>query len=283
VAFAHDPDRIARFEHEARAASALNHPNIVSVFDVGHENGTWWIVSELVEGESLRSLIDSGPLSPRKAIEIAVQIAEGLAAAHAAGIVHRDLKPGNIMVRRDGGVKIVDFGLAKRERLVADSATLTDPGTVVGTAGYMSPEQVRGEAVDARSDIFSFGVILYEMLSGRQAFSGTSSVEVMNAILKDDPADLVDVPPALERIVGRCLRKEREARFQSSADLAFAVSSALGTPVESKPPKRRRWLPTVIAAALLVGAGAIYWAGKRAVQPPRCLTESSRSSRTIRG
>jgi eukaryotic-like serine/threonine-protein kinase len=155
VAFARDPDRIARFEQEARAASALNHPNIISVFDVGHENGTWWIVSELVDGESLRQLIDRGPLPARRVIEIGTQIAEGLAASHAAGVVHRDLKPGNIMLRRDGRVKIVDFGLAKREHPGAECTPLSHSGMVLGTAGYMSPEQVRGEAVDSRSDISS--------------------------------------------------------------------------------------------------------------------------------
>jgi serine/threonine protein kinase len=276
VAFARDPDRIARFEHEARAASALNHPNIVSVFDIGREDGACWIVSELVDGESLRALIGRGPLTPRKVIEIGAQIAEGLAAAHAAGIVHRDLKPGNIMVRRDGGVKIVDFGLAKRDRATAESTTLTDAGTVVGTAGYMSPEQVRGEAVDARSDIFSFGVILYEMLSGRQAFTGSSSVEVMNAILKDEPPELSGAPPALDRIVRRCLEKENERRFQGAADLGFALTSSLAAPLQSKPPKRRRWLTMAIAAAaLLAAAGVSYWIGRSSLQPVSTLPDGT--------
>ena len=192
AALAHDPDRIARFEREARAASALNHPNIVAVYDIGCDNGMYWIASELVRGDTLRRAIEAGPLPAPRTIEIAVQVAAGLAAAHAAGLVHRDLKPDNIMVTRDGQVKILDFGLAKQRRTAPDSASadLTDEGVVLGTAGYMSPEQVRGENVDQRSDLFSFGVILYEMLGGKRAFAGDSSVEVMNAILKDDPPDL---------------------------------------------------------------------------------------------
>src|SRR5579884_1421907 len=226
-AFARDPERVARFEHEARAASALNHPNIVSVFDVGGEKGTSWIVTELVDGEPLSALIAHGPLPARRVVDIGTQVADGLAAAHAAGIVHRDLKPGNIMLRRDGRIKIVDFGLARREKPGAENTTLTDSGTVLGTAGYMSPEQVRGETVDSRSDIFSFGVIVYEMLSGRQAFKGASSVEVMNAILKDEPPELPGfVPAPLNRIVGRCLEKDRDRRFQSAADLSFAMGSS---------------------------------------------------------
>src|ERR1017187_6279168 len=223
VGVARDPDRIARFEREARAASALNHPNIVSVYDIGCDNGTYWIATELVRGGTLRRAIEAGPLPTPKAVEIARQVAAGLAAAHAAGLVHRDLKPDNIMVTRDGHVKILDFGLAKQRRSAQDSTTtdLTDEGVVLGTAGYMSPEQVRGEAVDHRSDLFSFGVVLYEMLGGKRAFAGASSVEVMNAILKEEPPELpASVPPALGRIVRRCLEKEPARRFQSAADLA---------------------------------------------------------------
>jgi eukaryotic-like serine/threonine-protein kinase len=258
VSFAREPDRIARFEREARAASALNHPNIVSVYDIGRENSTYWIVSELVDGETLRKTIDHGPLPARKAIEIAVQIAEGLAAAHAGGIVHRDLKPGNIMFARNGRVKILDFGLAKQEQLATDSSTreLTNEGTILGTAGYMSPEQVRGEDVDYRSDIFSFGVILYEMLAGKQAFSGRSSIEVMNAILKDDPPELrPSVPPALERIVRRCLEKEPGRRFQSAADLGFALPSVSASqPRPGAAGKNLAWLTWGIVV-LIAAAG----------------------------
>ena len=265
VSFACDPDRIARFEREARAASALNHPNIVSVYDIGRENNTCWIVSELVDGETLRRSIDHGPLPARKAAEIAVQIADGLAAAHAAGIVHRDLKPGNIMFTRSGRVKILDFGLAKREHLATDSNTreLTNEGTVLGTAGYMSPEQVRGEDVDYRSDIFSFGVILYEMLAGKQAFNGSSSIEVMNAILKDDPPELPpSVPPGLERIVRRCLEKDAVRRFQSAADLGFALTSVSAPqPASAAARKNLVWRTWgIVAAASVAGAlVALVW------------------------
>src|ERR1017187_4916792 len=233
VGVARDPDRIARFEREARAASALNHPNIVSVYDIGCDNGTYWIATELVRGGTLRRAIEAGPLPTPKAVEIARQVAAGLAAAHGAGLVHRDLKPDNIMVTRDGHVKILDFGLAKQRPPSQDSTTadLTDEGVVMGTAGYMSPEQVRGEAVDHRSDLFSFGVVLYEMLCGKRAFAGDSSVEVMNAVLKEEPAELpASVPATLTLIVRRWLEKEPDRRFQSAADLAFALQPTMPSP-----------------------------------------------------
>ena len=270
VSFVRDPDRIARFEREARAASALNHPNIVSVYDIGQENSTYWIVSELVDGETLRPTIDHGPLRARKAIEIAVQIAEGLAAAHAAGIVHRDLKPSNIMFTRAGRVKILDFGLAKQQHLATDSSTreLTTEGMVLGTAGYMSPEQVRGEDVDHRSDIFSFGVILHEMLAGKQAFSGSSSIEVMNAILKDDPPELPpSAPPALVRIAGRCLEKAPDRRFQSAADLAFALQAVSPSLRPAVAPKRRAWMSAAFAAMVLAALGIWLWPARQALRP----------------
>jgi len=272
-AFARDPERIARFEHEARAASALNHPNIVSVFDVGHENGVWWIVSELVEGEPLSALLGRGALPPRRVVDIASQIADGLAAAHAAGVVHRDLKPGNIMLRRDGRVKIVDFGLAKRRGAGADSATLTGSGAIMGTAGYMSPEQVRGEAVDPRSDIFSFGVILYEMLSGKQAFTGNSSVEVMNAILKGEPPELSGAPPQLERVVRHCLEKDRQRRFQSAIDIAFALESPPPSPRPEK--STRSGLPWIFAATALVLAVALGIWTMRSMHPLPTMLDGS--------
>ena len=265
AAFAGDRDRIARFEHEARAASALNHPNIVAIYDIGHEDGKYWIVSELVDGESLRALIAHGPLSPAKATNIAIQIASGLAAAHAAGIVHRDLKPGNVMLHRDGRVKLVDFGLAKRVRAGTEGTTVTNSGVVMGTAGYMAPEQVRGEEVDHRADIFSFGVVLYEMLSGKQAFRGNSSVELMHAILKDEPPDLPPVTPAaLDRFVRRCLEKDPARRFQTAADLGFAF--------EATPTARRSRAKWPIAAALAVAAavGVAYWL-LRPLPPPRVI------------
>ena len=233
-----DPDRLVRFEQEARAAAALNHPNILAVFDIGTHESAPYIVSELLEGETLRERLASGALPARKAIEYAIQVARGLAAAHEKGIVHRDLKPDNVFVTTDGRVKILDFGLAKlTEREAAApfvSALPTTPpltlaGMVLGTIGYMAPEQVRGLAADARTDIFAFGALLYEMLSGRRAFGGDTTIDVMTAILKEDPPDLPTaeraMPPALQRIVDRCLEKSPAARFQTATDLAFALES----------------------------------------------------------
>jgi Tol biopolymer transport system component len=267
-----DPDRIARFEREARAAGALNHPNIVAVYDVGHDNGTYWIASELVRGETLRRIIERGPLPGAKAVEIAAQVAAGLAAAHAAGLVHRDLKPDNIMVTRGGQVKILDFGLAKQRYPAPNSTTafLTDEGTVLGTAGYMSPEQVRGEPADHRADLFSLGVVLYEMLSGKRAFAGASSVEVMNAILKDDPPELpASVPPALGRIVRRCLEKEPDRRFQSASDLAFALQPSSPSLPRVAAPKHRAGLKWALAAACVAAVGAAWLWLSRPLPPPR--------------
>jgi len=263
AAMARDPDRIARFEREARAASALNHPNIVSVHDIGCDNGIYWIATELVRGDTLRRMIEAGPLPAPKAVDIATQVANGLAAAHAAGLVHRDLKPDNIMVTRDGHVKILDFGLAKQRRTSEESTAtdLTDEGVVMGTAGYMAPEQVRGEAADQRSDLFSFGVVLYEMLCGKRAFAGDSSVEVMNAILKGEPAELpASVPIALGRIVRRCLEKDPARRFQTAQDLGFALESSLGSRPKAAP-QRRAWPKWTLAAALCVAlaGGVLLW------------------------
>src|SRR5580704_2190979 len=250
---ARDPSRRQRFEQEARAVAALNHPNIVAVYDVG-EN---YFVSELVEGESLRAM---GALPARRVIELAVQIADGLAAAHAHGVTHRDLKPENIMVTRDGRAKILDFGLAKvTQRSVGpDAATQTQEGVVMGTVGYMSPEQVRGQAADSRSDIFSFGLVLHEMLTGKRAFAGASGVEVMNAILKEDPPDLPDtVPPGLKRIVEHCLEKLPDRRFQSARDLAFALQSLTGStsvPAVAVPAKRSAKAWMVLAGVAILAA-----------------------------
>ncbi len=238
ASFANDEDRLRRFEQEALATSALNHPNILTVHDFGAHDGSPYIVAELLEGEELRTLLNQGAVASRKAIEYATQIASGLAAAHAKAIVHRDLKPENIFITTDGRVKILDFGLAKlahpklaagASSEVATQKAITDPGTVMGTVGYMSPEQVRGQEADHRSDIFSFGVILYEMLRGRRTFSGESAIEVMNAILKEEPEELTEtnakISPALERIVHRCLEKKPERRFQSTSDLCFAIEA----------------------------------------------------------
>ena len=197
ASFAADQERLRRFEQEARATGALNHPNILGVYDIGTYEGAPYVVSELLDGDTLRARIGNTPLPHRKAIDYATQIAKGLAAAHDKGIVHRDLKPDNVFVTRDGRVKILDFGLAKMtepgvtvdaETALAHATPKTSAGTVLGTVGYMSPEQVRGQTVDHRSDIFSFGVVLYEMLTGQRAFKGDSAVETMNAILKEDPA-----------------------------------------------------------------------------------------------
>jgi serine/threonine protein kinase len=215
-AFSLDPDRLRRFEQEALATAALNHPNILAVFDIGMDKGSPYVVSELLEGETFRERLRSGPIVVRKALDYALQIAHGLAAAHEKGIIHRDLKPENLFVTKDGRVKILDFGLAKLTQAESGAHTSlptathgTEAGVVLGTAGYMSPEQVRGKALDARSDIFSFGAILYEMLSGQRAFHGGTPADTLSAILKDDPSDLSEtnhtVSPALERIVQHCL------------------------------------------------------------------------------
>src|SRR6266567_3677432 len=191
AAFASDADRLERFQQEARILSSLNHPNLLSIFDVGQQNGFHFLVSELLEGETLRERLNAGPLPLRKAVDYGVQMANGLGAAHEKGIVHRDLKPDNVFITKDGRVKILDFGLAKpTSEAAGDSATMTSPATlpgmILGTAGYMSPEQVRGKPADLRSDIFSFGAVLYEMVAGQRAFRGESSIETMNAILKED-------------------------------------------------------------------------------------------------
>ena len=231
-------EALARFEREARAVAALSHPNILAIHDFGNENGVAYASMELLEGATLRERLEGGALPPRKAIEIALQIARGLAAAHAKGIIHRDLKPENIFVLADGHVKILDFGLAKIERheraetSAPTMAAQTQPGAVMGTVGYMSPEQVRGAAVDPRTDIFSFGAILYEMLSGKRAFSGDSAVETMSAILKADPPDLTvsrpEIPSALQTVVAHCLEKSPGERFESARDLAFALQTVSG-------------------------------------------------------
>ncbi|MET0556563.1 MAG: protein kinase [Vicinamibacteria bacterium] len=275
-----DEDRLRRFELEARAASALNHPNVVAVYDVGRHEGAPFVVSELLEGGTLRDRLQDGALPPKRAIEYAVQMAHGLAAAHDRGIVHRDLKPENVMVTRDGHVKILDFGLAKLTRVEPDeredAATFTrqtDPGKVLGTVGYMSPEQVRAQAVDLRSDLFSLGAVLYEMLSGRRAFKGDSAVETLNAILKEEPPELAlsqrALPPGLDRVVRHCLEKRPDDRFQSARDLAFALQSIAAESGSQAtrafvagPDRRRRWLPLALAAAGALLLAAAFWTGR---------------------
>jgi hypothetical protein len=283
ASFTNDPDRLRRFEQEARAVAALTHPNIVSVFDIGEANGTHYIVSELLEGDSLRERIPAAGLPVRKAIELAIQFANGLAAAHDRGIVHRDLKPENVFVTKTGQVKILDFGLAKLRSSdstapgAADQtathfsgADHTGAGQILGTAGYMSPEQVRGDAVDHRADIFAFGSILYEMLCGQRAFKRNTSAETMTAILNDDPQDLTArtsssspaaIPPALDRIVRHCLEKQPAQRFQSAHDVAFDLESIStissgSAQASSAAAKRNRWLIPAVAAVVLFAGGA---------------------------
>ncbi len=292
-----DSERLRRFEQEARATAALNHPNILAVFDIGSQDNSPYIVSELLDGETLRERLNSGALPVRKAVEYALQISRGLAAAHDHGIFHRDLKPENIFITRDGHVKILDFGLAKLTmpepgtpglsvQATLDSAT--GRGVLLGTLGYMSPEQCRGAAVDARSDIFSFGAVLYEMVSGKRAFRGDTTADTISSILKEEPPDLSasgrDVSPMLERIVHHCLEKDPAARFQSARDVAFALealssvssfaASAVATPADTTaaPPSRKSWLVAsllgVIAALIVAVAFLIVRVNAPAPEPP---------------
>jgi serine/threonine protein kinase len=238
-AFADDPDSVRRFEKEARAVASLSHPNVVPLFDVGDQDGVRYAVAEFVPGETLRARLSRGPLPPTEAAGIAAQIADGLAAAHQSGLVHRDIKPENVVLARPDFPRILDFGLAKRNAGMAgesasgdeptQSALLTAPGVITGTVGYMSPEQVRGEPVDGRSDIFSLGVVLWEMLTGHRPFRGESPVETLNAILTEKPpfdAVLAGLPAEFERVVRRCLEKRPEDRYRSAADLARDVRAA---------------------------------------------------------
>jgi hypothetical protein len=279
ASFSKDPDRLRRFEHEARAAGVLNHPNITAVYDIGSVEGSPYVVSELLEGETLRSRLATGALSTRKALDYAIQIARGLAAAHEKGIVHRDLKPENLFVTKDGRVKILDFGLAKLkqpesgEELKTDIPTGTvgtEPGVVLGTMGYMSPEQVRGRPADYRSDLFAFGAILFEMLSGQRAFRGDTAADTMSAILTKEPPDLSatnrDIHPGLDRIVRHCLEKNPEERFHSAHDLAFDLEALSGISAASAAAARTAILPTkrrvpLLALVAIAGSAALLFAG----------------------
>jgi len=282
-----DPDRLRRFEQEARAVAALNHPNILAVFDIGQHDGSPFLVSELLEGESLHTVLEAGALPQRKTIDYGVQIAHGLAAAHEKGIVHRDLKPENLFVTKDGRIKILDFGLAKLAQsggIGSDEVTLTSAhtavGVVMGTVGYMAPEQVRGDSVDARADIFALGAVLYEMLSGVRAFRRETAAETMTAVLKEDPPEFADlgrtVSFTLDRIVRRCLEKSPDQRFQSARDLSFALSALSGTEASSvaraaaASPRRfpiLLWLGAALGLVALV-AGVTWWVAER----PRTTT-----------
>ena len=238
--FAADAERLRRFEQEAHASGALNHPNVMTLYDVGTADGRPYLVMELLDGETLRDCVGRGAMPAARACEIAAAIARGLAAAHARGIVHRDLKPENVMVTRDGRVKILDFGIAKLrvrdphlDQRTATTPLRTAADTMLGTAGYMAPEQIRGEPADERADLFALGAMLFELLTGRRAFDRESRVETLNAILHDDVPALgaaaANVPVALDRIVRRCLEKDPDARFQSARDLAFALDTAADT------------------------------------------------------
>jgi TolB-like protein/Tfp pilus assembly protein PilF len=287
--FAVDPERLRRFEQEARAVATLDHPNILAIHDVGTHEGSPYIVTELLEGENLRERLSGGPMPVRKAVEVAVQMAQGLAAAHAKGIVHRDLKPGNVFITKGGHVKILDFGIAKlvapRSLVEPAKATTvveaTEAGTTLGTVGYMSPEQVRGQSVDHRTDIFAFGCVLYEMLSGRSPFRRDTAADTASAILHDEPPPLPsDVPRGLDRAVRRCLEKSPEDRFSSAHDLALALQaiSAAAESVSPRPPRGVRgaaWVQRhtsvvlgVGAAVLVITAGltAWLWKGKAGTQ-----------------
>ena len=268
-AVAGDQDRLRRFEQEARAVAALNHPNILSIHDTGAYDGTHYLVTEFLEGETLRQRLEGGALPVRKAVDYALQLARGLAAAHEKGIAHRDLKPDNIFITRDGRVKILDFGLAKlvpvevsaAAQATVSNAPATSPGTVMGTVGYMSPEQVRGKAVDHRTDIFALGAILYEMISGKRAFRGESAADTMSAILKEEPPDLTatnrNLQPGLERIVRHCLEKNPEERFQSAHDIAFALESLSGVSSSSGPAVKVDFAPRLRVRALVAAVAVV--------------------------
>jgi serine/threonine protein kinase len=265
--FAADRDRLRRFEQEARAVAALSHPNVVVVHDVGTQGGRPYLVTELLEGETLGERLRHGALPLREAVETAVHVAEGLAAAHAKTIAHRDLKPANVFLTKEGRVKILDFGLARWERLGPEDETasaVTDPGMPLGTVGYMSPEQVRGERGDRCSDIFSFGVLLYEMVSGRHPFRRTTGVETQAAILREEPVALSGLghPEPLERVILRCLEKRPEDRFHSAHDLALALQSVVPLTPLPPPVARTGWRRRAVAVgvgALVVLAGLGWW------------------------
>jgi Tol biopolymer transport system component len=279
ASFSQDADRLRRFEQEAKAAGILNHPNITAVYDVGSADGAPYVVQELLEGETLRAELAAGRIPPRRAVTYAIQVAEGLAVAHEKGIVHRDLKPENLFVTREGRVKILDFGLAKLTQPEATRAeetsapTVTEPGTVMGTVDYMSPEQVTGHAADPRSDIFAVGTVLYEMVSGVRPFRGNSPVERMNAILKEDPPELAqtsrDASPELERLIRHCLEKNPSQRFQSARDLAYdlgAISPTSGRAQTTAGGRRRLLLPALVGMA--AAAAIAFLAGRSQASRP---------------
>ena len=272
-----DPDRLRRFEVEAQAAATLNHPNVISIFHVGRYEGSPYIVTELLQGETLRERLRHGAMPLREVLDIGGSIAQGLAAAHAAGVVHRDLKPENIFLTKDGRVKLLDFGLAKFDPVASESGStatvqqVTNPGHVLGTVGYMSPEQVRGRPADTRSDIFALGVILYEMVTGRPAFRKETSAETMSAILKEDPPAISQhsstTPPGLQRVIARCLTKNAEQRFQHASDVGFALEALSDTSTgpfavgqqEKRSGERKLMRFGIAVAVISLAALAFYW------------------------
>ena len=276
---AQDGDRLRRFENEARAVAALSHPNILAVHDVGTADGVSFVVFELLDGRTVRRVLEQGPLAARRVMDYAAQACRGLAAAHDKGIVHRDLNPENLLITHDGQLKILDFGLAKltrdEEAGPGETSTTTDVGVVLGTAGYMSPEQARGRPADARSDLFSLGAVLYEMLSGQRAFSGETAADTISAILHHDPPDTASgvIPAGLERVVRRCLEKNPQERFQSARDVAFALeavsgSSAVPAAVDARGP-RRRFVAVAAVLAVTAATGFVsYLSGRRSAARP---------------
>jgi Tol biopolymer transport system component len=310
--FSEDKERLARFEQEAHAAGALNHPNVLAIYDVDTHDGNAYVVSELLEGQTLRELLSGVPLPARKAIDYASQSARGLAAAHEKGIIHRDVKPENLFVTNDGRVKILDFGIAKLtepvgDRVLTDLPTRkvnTDAGAVMGTVGYMSPEQLRGQPVDPRTDIFSFGAVLYEMLAGRRAFHKDSAADTISAILREDPPELSEtngnVNPSLDRVVRRCLEKNREQRFHSASDLAFALEALSGTQVSgamtavptaeiSKSEHRRKlidrlgWITAAFLLAATLALALLYFRSAEPRAETMRFTLSAPDKKTYRG
>src|SRR5262245_46919168 len=282
-----DATRLKRFEKEARAASAFNHPNIVTIFDIGSTDGVSWIAMERVEGQTLRRLITAGPIPMRKQLTLGAQIADGLTKAHESGIVHRDLKPENVMVTRDGVVKILDFGLAKltlfdpkgEENSNVPTETRTSPGMLLGTVSYMSPEQAAGEAIDFRSDQFALGSILYEMATGKRAFSRKTSVDTLSSILNEEPEWVSSlnpqVSPPLRWIIERCLAKDPDGRYVSTRDLARDLATVRDHSSEISsgaltPSRRRRTWPLLTGLALLaaVAAAVLMWPQVRRSPPP---------------
>ena len=271
-------EQLARFEREARAVASLNHPNVLAVHDLGTVEDTPYVVFELLEGETLKERLARGALPVRKAVELGIQVCRGLAAGHARGIVHRDVKPANLFVTSDGTVKILDFGLARETAVAvadlgeADTPSFTVAGVVLGTPAYMSPEQVRGQSVDARSDLFSLGATLYEMLAGRRAFDGATAADLLTAVLTKDPAEMGTpsgaVPPSLERVVRRCLEKDPEERFQSARDVSFALDAVSGS-------TRARWRECLSQAGPRERSWRMWW-------PPTGLP-TARTSRSSGG